>query len=97
MKKVLCYIALVLLTVLIITPPLVRVLYKEKDEAEGEIKDKFELLICNKGNFTISTSYKNNEPLNIKFEHFESFWFSKEQLLFIMGDESGIFFTVINY
>lgn len=69
MKKVLCYIALVFLIVLIITPPLVRVLYKDKDDETIEVKDKFELLICNKGNFTISTSYKNNEPLNIKFEH----------------------------
>ena len=69
MKKILCYIALVLLIGFIITPPLVRVLYKEEEEKPVEVKDKVELLICNKGNFTISSSYKNSVPLNIKFEH----------------------------
>ena len=65
MKKVLCYLGLVLLILIIATPPLLRIFYKEKEELP--FKDKIQLLMCTKDTYSISTSYKNGTAINIKF------------------------------
>lgn len=67
MKKFLCYVVLVLLLGIILTPPLVRVFFKE--EEEPVVTDKIQLLMCSKNSYGISSSYKNNEAINIKFKH----------------------------
>lgn len=67
MKKFLCYLAIFLLILVILTPPLLRVFYKEKEEVEV-VKDEYYLLTCTKDNYKISESYKNNNALSIKFE-----------------------------
>lgn len=70
MKKIFCYIALFLLLGIILTPPLLRAFY-EKDDGEVLVVDKYELLTCTKDSYSIASSYKNQEPLNIKFKHLE--------------------------
>lgn len=68
MKKFFCYIALVLLVGVIAVPPLLRVFYKEDDD-KVKVVDKYELLTCTKDSYSIASSYKNQEPLNIKFKY----------------------------
>lgn len=70
MKKLLCYLVLIFLVLLIATPPLLRMFYK--DEVPKTLPDKFQLLICVKDTYNISTSYKNNEAMNIKFTHLQN-------------------------
>lgn len=66
MKKFLCYVAILLLILIIATPPLVRMFYEE--EVIPEVKDEYYLLTCTKGNYSITQSYKNKEALSLKFE-----------------------------
>lgn len=66
MKKFLCYISIILLVLLIALPPLTRIFYKEK-EIEEVVRDTYTLLTCTKDLYIINESYKNNEPLSIKF------------------------------
>lgn len=66
MKKFLCYIMILILIALIALPPLLRVFYTEKGVV---IKEKFELMMCTKGDYQISSSYKNGMPLNIEFRY----------------------------
>ena len=70
MKKVLCYFGLVLLILVIATPPLLRIFYKEEEELP--LPDKIQLLMCTKNLYSISTSYKNNVAINIKFTHLQN-------------------------
>lgn len=67
MKKVLCYVAIFLLILVILTPPLLRVFYKGKEVVEV-VNDEYAMLICTKDIYKITESYKNNNPLSIKFE-----------------------------
>jgi len=65
MKKVLCYFAIFFMVLLIALPPLTRVFYKEEEEVV--VPDKYFMLNCTKGSYTINESYRNNEALSIKF------------------------------
>lgn len=66
MKKYLCYLAIFMLVVFILTPPLLRIFYKEKEVVEV-VKDKYAMLNCTKNLYTINASYKNDDSLSIKF------------------------------
>lgn len=66
MNKFLCYIAIVVLIILIAIPPLTRIFYKEKEVLEV-VRDTYTLLTCKKESYIINESYKNDDPLSIKF------------------------------
>ena len=70
MKKILCYVALLLLITIIFLPPALRMFYRPENN-EPKVIDTYELMNCKKGNFTIDTSYKNSNPLNIRFSYLE--------------------------
>lgn len=66
MKKILCYVAIVLLIILIVLPPALRIFVK--DEGTAEIpKDVIELLTCTKNDESISMPYKNGVLTMIKY------------------------------
>lgn len=67
MKKILCYVAIVLLVLVIFVPPLTRIFYKEK-EVVNVPKDKYSILKCTKDSYEIASSYKNSEGLNLRFK-----------------------------
>lgn len=64
-KKILCYVALVVLVILIILPPALRLFVK--DDVSDTTKDVVVLLTCNKGDEEINMSYKNGTLMNIKY------------------------------
>lgn len=66
MKKVLCYLALVVLVILIILPPALRIFVKD-DGSDAKPKDVVELLSCKKSNESISMPYKNGALTSIKY------------------------------
>lgn len=65
MKKILCYVAIVLLLILIILPPMLRIFVKE--EAYEPPKDVVSLLNCNKDDESISMPYLNGGLVSIKY------------------------------
>lgn len=67
MKKFLCYLALIILVVLIALPPMLRAFYKE--EEDPVLKDKIQLLMCSKETYNIASSYRNGVAINIKYQH----------------------------
>lgn len=66
MKKILCYVAIILLIVLIILPPALRILVKG-DNDEEVTKDVVELLACTKNDESINMPYKNGNLTMIKY------------------------------
>ena len=68
MKKFFCYIALIVLVGIIALPPLLRTFYQDGDN-EPIVVDKYQLLTCTKESYSVASSYKNQEALNIKFKH----------------------------
>ena len=66
MKKILCYVAIVLLIILIILPPALRLFVKD-DYIEEVPKDVIELLMCTKEAESINMPYKNGLLTMIKY------------------------------
>jgi len=66
MKKFLCYVALIVLIVLIILPPALRIFVKE-DESDNVPRDVVELLNCTRGDEEINMPYKNGMLTSIKY------------------------------
>lgn len=71
MKKVLCYIALVLLVMIIILPPVLRVFNNEKasDNSGIDNSDVIQLLSCDKDSEKVSSSYLNNAITSLKYSY----------------------------
>ena len=65
MKRILCYVVLVLLIVLIVLPPVLRVFAKE--EAYVPPKDVVSMLSCTRDNESISMPYLNGNLVSIKY------------------------------
>lgn len=66
MKKLLGILAIIILFALILAPPLLRIYYK--DEEVIVPKDKVEVMLCNKDDYTINISYLNEEIYNLVFK-----------------------------
>ena len=64
MKHALCYIALVILVILLFTPLVFRIVFKETPKKEEEV---IMFLICNKGDESTRSSFINDEPQNISY------------------------------
>ena len=64
-KKILCYISLVVLIILLILPPVFRLVFKE--EKVEEKKDIVEILKCNNEKETVISSFLNSEPQRIQY------------------------------
>lgn len=61
MKKILCFLCLILLLVLIALPPLLRSLIKDDtNNTNEEIQVKNTILSCSDNNYILKTSYKND-------------------------------------
>ena len=70
MKKILCYVALVVLIILIILPPALRIFVK--DDNVDTPKDVVELLTCTRGEEEINMPYKNGGLTSIKYTFVEN-------------------------
>lgn len=66
-KKVLCYIALVILVILLFTPLVFKLAFKESKPKEEKKEDIISSLSCEKGIESISASFINDEPQNIAY------------------------------
>ena len=66
-KRVLCYIALVFLVILLFTPLVFKIAFKESKPKEEKKEDIISSLSCEKGIESISSSFKNDEPQNIAY------------------------------
>lgn len=66
MKKVLCYIAIVILLIFIILPPILRV-FVDDINVDNKPKEVVELLICTLDQEKINMPYINNKLVNIKY------------------------------
>lgn len=90
MKKVLCYVSLFFLVMIIFTPPLLRLFYKDKEELPLST-DKYAMLSCAKDDYAITSSYKNNQVLNIKFRLLDG-----DETLDKMTSDNEIEYTLYN-
>ena len=90
MKKVLCYLAIVVLILLISVPPLIRVLYPKVEEKPIVI-EKYSMLTCTKDSYTINESYKNDKALSIKFTRLLD-----DQNLEVSNDNNALEFVLDN-
>ena len=88
MKKLLCYLAIIILISFIAVPPLLRAFYND-DNKQPVIIDKFELMTCKKDDYIISSSYKNSEIVNIRFAYYE------EKLNIETDDDEKMFELII--
>ena len=70
MKKFLCYVALIVLIVLIILPPALRIFVK--DDSVDTPKDVVELLNCKRGDEEINMPYKNGMLTSIKYRFMDT-------------------------
>lgn len=66
MKKMLCYVALIVLIVLIILPPALRIFVKE-EVLDDVPRDVVELLNCTRDDEEINMPYKNGMLTSIKY------------------------------
>lgn len=71
MKKILCYVALVVLIVLIILPPALRIFVKD-DGSDDKPRDVMELLNCKRGEEEINMPYKNGGLTSIKYRFMDT-------------------------
>lgn len=71
MRKILCYVALVVLIILIILPPALRIFVKD-DGSDDKPKDVVELLMCKKGEEEINMPYKNGGLTSIKYRFMDT-------------------------
>lgn len=71
MKKILCYVALVVLIVLIILPPALRIFVKD-DGSDDKPRDVVELLTCTRGEEEINMPYKNGGLTSIKYRFMDT-------------------------
>lgn len=67
MKKILCYLAIVVLLVFIVLPPVLRLTMKEENEEPVVPKDVIEMLQCTKNEDSLSISYLNGKTYNIRY------------------------------
>lgn len=66
MKKLLCYLGILVLLFLLLLPPALRIFLKDKDETITDTETKTnETLVCKNDNFTVSTNYSGDEILMI--------------------------------
>jgi len=65
LKKVLCYVAIVILLIFIILPPSLRIF--AKDDFEEKPKDVVTLLTCTKNVETVNMPYLNGNLVSIKY------------------------------
>ena len=63
-KHALCYVALVLLVILLFTPLVFKLVFKDTPNKEEEV---IMFLICNKSDESTRSSFKNGEHLNISY------------------------------
>lgn len=62
MKKLLCYVGILLLLFLVVLPPLLRRLLPDMGEEEPAKKEEERMLLtCSNENFVINTSYENSQ------------------------------------
>lgn len=85
MKRILCLIAIGLLTMLIFVPPYLRRhanFLVESVSTKGS-NDKVSMLNCKRGEDSINTSYLNSEPYNIQYkisgDYTNSTWQTEEE------------------
>jgi len=71
MKKFLCYVALVVLIVLIILPPALRIFVKD-DNGDDNPRDVVVLLMCTRGEESINMPYKNGGLMSIKYSFMDT-------------------------
>ena len=64
-NKVLCYVGLVFLVILLIIPPLFRLIFKEKQEEVK--KDVITTMKCSKENEEVASTFLNDEPQVIQY------------------------------
>lgn len=67
MKKLLCYLAILILIAFIVIPPVVRSVYKDIDKPV-EKTDEYAMMTCGNGVYTMTSYYKNSEILNISLD-----------------------------
>ncbi len=67
MKKVLLYLALVVLFILLWLPMVLRIFVKDKEEEEKP-KDVVQMLSCTKQNETVNMSYLNNKAYLLNYQ-----------------------------
>jgi len=64
MKKVLCYLGIVVLFGLGVLPPVLRIFYKDEDKKEVETIESI-ILVCTSDTYMTTTSYENDEVKKI--------------------------------
>ena len=67
MKKLLCYLAIIILISFIAAPPIIRKVYSNLGKTV-EKTDEYAMMTCGNGIYTMTSYYKNSEILNITFD-----------------------------
>lgn len=70
MKKVLCYLGIIILLGLTFLPPVLRMFLPDKDEIKEEVILKHQLLSCESDRFITRTSYENGSIQMIVIKRF---------------------------
>lgn len=65
LKHVMCYFALVILVILLFVPLAFKIIFKEKEPEKQP--DVVTILLCNKGDESISSTFLNDDPKNLSY------------------------------